>query len=284
MLLLLLFLLFYPQVLQSLRYLNAFTNNSVADGNRTVQLRVTDSAGAISNTVTVIVVVEDRNDEPTVMIDDSITFEEGGNSIEIVTQHLVDIMDEEMNNISSIDITLSSPNGQLDQNERLFLRTPLFPMLLDAMVTRTQITLDAEGTVEQYEEVLRAVRYINQEDEPTCFVNGEERLQRVLTVMITDNNPVTPSTVTHIIGISITLINDNAPRLVLRSDCPGPLPVGIFSSSPFTSLHKRDTSSLKPHRMLQLKKKAVSGQLRPVRHSTTFFTLLIFSPLLFRVQ
>ena len=41
-------------------------------------------------------------------------------------------------------------------------------MLLDAMVTKTEVTLDTEGTVEQYEEVLKAVRYVNQEDEPTC--------------------------------------------------------------------------------------------------------------------
>ena len=85
-------------MLQSLRYLNTLTDNSVADGNRTAQLRVTDGGGATSNTVIVIVVVEDRNDEPTVIIDDSINFEEGGTSIEIVTQHLVDIMDEEMDN------------------------------------------------------------------------------------------------------------------------------------------------------------------------------------------
>ena len=265
-------------MLQSLRYLNTLTDNSVADGNRTAQLRVTDGGGATSNTVIMIVVVEDRNDEPTVIIDDSINFEEGGTSIEIVTQHLVDIMDEEMDNISSIVIALSSPNGQLDQKERLFLRTPLFPMLLDAMVTKTEVTLDVEGTVEQYEEVLKAVRYINQEDEPTCFVSGEERLQRVITVMITDNNPITPSTVAHVIGINITLINDNAPRLMLRSDCPATPPVGIFSSSSFSSMHKRDTTSHRPHRMLQLKKKAISGHFRPVRYCTTLnYTINLFS-------
>ena len=133
-------------------------------------------------------------------------------SIEIVTLHLLDLIDEEMDNISSINVTLSATNGELDELEYIFLRTPLIPLLDFAKVTQTSITINANGTVEEYENILRAIRYINQEDEPTYYANAttSEVLERKITITITDSDEK-PSTAVHYIAINITLINDNRP-------------------------------------------------------------------------
>ena len=207
--------------------------------------------------MTISIAVSERNDQPSVTIDEIIQFTEGSKSVEIVTLHLIDIIDEEMNNITSINITLTATNGDLDEEDKIFIRTPSHPPITNAAnVTNRLVYIPFEGTVEQFEEVLKSIRYVNQEDEPTYYVNvtSREKLNRVIIVQIIDNNATHPSLAEHHILINMTLVNDNAPVINLNltsSSCLTSYP-GVINN-----LQKRDMHSFgtRLKRRLQLKRK-----------------------------
>ena len=231
-------------------------NNSVTDGVRTVTLLVNDTKGYNSETVTISLAVSERNDQPSVTIDEVIQFTEGSKSVDIVTLHLIDIIDEEMNNITNINITLTATNGDLDEEDKIFIRTPFYPLITYADVTNRSVYISFEGTVEQFEEVLKSIRYVNQEDEPTYYVNvtSKEKLNRVIIVQIIDDNVTHPSLAEHHILINMTLVNDNTPVINLNltsSSCLTSYP-GVLNN-----LQKRDTRSFgtRLKRRLHLKRK-----------------------------
>ena len=206
--------------------------------------------------MTISIAVSERNDEPSVTIDEIIQFTEGSKSVDIVTLHLLDIIDEEMNNISSINITLTATNGDLDEEDIIFIRTPFYPLITYADVTNRSVYISFEGTVEQFEEVLKSIRYVNQEDEPTYYVNvtSKEKLERVIIVQIIDNNATHPSLAEHHIMINMTLVNDNAPVIKLNltnSSCLTSYP-GVVNN-----LQRRDVQSFgtRLKRRLHLKRK-----------------------------
>ena len=210
------------QVLSSLSYINLLHNNSVSTGTRIITVQINDTSAASSQLVTVSLYVSNRNDEPALKIDATIQFTEGATSIDIVTLHLVDIIDEEMNNISSINVTLTATNGKLDEGDVIFIRTPYHPLIDLAEVTNRSVFLSTEGSVEQYEGVLRSILYVSLEDEPTYYINttSKEKLNREIIVQITDNNPTHPSVAEHRIAINMTLINDNVPVInITNSSC-----------------------------------------------------------------
>lgn len=219
--------------------------------------------------MTISIAVSERNDQPSVTIDEIIQFTEGSKSVDIVTLHLLDIIDEEMNNISSINITLTATNGDLDEEDIIFIRTPFYPLITYADVTNRSVYISFEGTVEQFEEVLKSIRYVNQEDEPTYYVNvtSKEKLERVIIVQIIDNNATHPSLAEHHIMINMTLVNDNAPVIKLNltnSSCLTSYP-GVVNN-----LQRRDVQSFgtRLKRRLHLKRKT-----NDVLGLVSFFTM-----------
>jgi cysteine-rich repeat protein len=226
----------YEQVLRTLSYENLFTNNSLSDGVRTVVMQVNDTYGDSSQLVTILLHANERNDEPTVQIDESLQFTEGSRSVRIVTTHLLKIIDEEMNNISSINITLTATNGDLDPSDNIFVRTPIYPLITRANLTNTSLILYADANVNEYEEVLRSILYINQEDEPTYYANAttREKLQREIIITLTDDNSTHPSTAIHRISINLVLINDNRPVITLKFSDPS-----CLATYPHSNMQRR---------------------------------------------
>ena len=243
------------QVIQTLRYRSLLTNNSISNNTRTIRLWVEDIYGLTSDVVTISLVVKIRNDEPDVKIDETIHYTENALSIAIVTQHLLDIVDEEMHNISSMNITLVALNGKLDEGDIIFLRSPKTALSQAAELMPKQVYVNYTATVEDYEEFLRSVRYINEEEEPTYLANVTTRevLNREVLLQITDSAP-SPSTAIHRIKINLTLINDNKPVVslnVANGSC--------LSSYPGGSISKRSAplSGRRPYRRLDMRKKAM---------------------------
>ena len=158
--------------------------------------------------------------------------------IRTALSHLIDIMDEELHNISSLSIELISTNGDLDPTDSIFLRSPMSLPFLDDFAsppTTTSIEIALNATVEVYEQALRAVYFDNSEAEPTIFNATGANLTRVVVIRITDTNFAGPgvdtsnifnanlgtSSTTVRIGINIEPINDNRPRIRILADPPG---------------------------------------------------------------
>ena len=225
-------------------------NDSIVSGIRNISIQAMDVYGFNSEQIDIFIDVQTRNDEPELIVNDMLQFTEGSTSIEIATPHMLALMDEEKNGISELCVTLNGVNGPLDEDEFLILRTTQ-TRLLDSLVyePRNICTTD-EGSVEDYEDFLRSIRYINQEDEPSYYVNGSKtRLVREIVVKITDNGSI-PSTATHRIEVMITLVNDNKPLIsinVVNSSC--------IANHPFTEASrysKRDTDWIsRLHKRLQ---------------------------------
>lgn len=147
--------------------------------------------------------------------------------------HLIDIMDEEMHNISSLNVELIATNGNLDPTDSIFLRSPMSLLFLNNFVTppnTTFIHIALNATVEVYEQALRAIYFDNSEIEPTIFNATGANLTRVVVIRITDTNfPDSGSdnaelgtTTTEIrIGINIQPINDNPPRILILAEPQG---------------------------------------------------------------
>ncbi|XP_019864320.1 PREDICTED: uncharacterized protein LOC109593738 [Amphimedon queenslandica] len=259
----------YGKVLQSLAYVNLLKNNSITNGVRNITLQITDIGDLDSSILTIMLTVRSRNDEPNLVIDEIIQYTETPTeppeNVHIVTLHLVSIIDEEMDNISSINITLTATNGALDENEQIYIAGSN-DLLNKAIVTSTSIYIPCEGTVTEYVQVLRSIKYVNSEEEPTYYANPatREKLQRVIIVELTDNNATSPSTATHRILVNLTLINDNNPNISLRftdgSSCAVSRPGG-------SRLHvnRRSTRSVRSNssqKRLQIKRKGRT-MLRP---------------------
>ena len=218
-----------------------------------------------SEMLMVYIDVTERNDEPDVQIDETIHFTEGSKSIQIVTLHLIDIMDEEMDNISRINVTYAATNGKLDTNEQIFIHG-LASLFQFADVTFNQILIEKEATFEEYEDVLRNIRYVNQEDEPTFYANVTTReiLQREVIIALTDNNATHPSVAVHRIMINLTLVNDKVPVIVINTTNTSCLAVPP-TVPPVNTPQKRDTLAVAPfsakihRRRLQLKRKSAKA-------------------------
>ena len=149
--------------------------------------------------------------------------------------HLIDIMDEEMHNISSLSIELIATNGNLDPTDSIFLRSPMSLLFLDnfaAPPTTTLINITLNATVDVYEQALRAIYFDNSEIEPTIFnaTGTNLTLTRVVVIRITDtnfpdsgmDNAELGTTTTEIrIGINIQPINDNRPRILILAEPQG---------------------------------------------------------------
>ena len=234
-------------------YVNLIQDNSITNGVRNITLQVTDIGGLYSSGITIMLAVRSRNDEPDVTIDEVLQFTEGSSSVYIIRLDLIKIIDEEMDNIASMNITLTATNGALDDGEFLFPQSAS-RLLNKATITDYSIYILCEGTVSEYEEVLRSIKYINEEDEPTYYANTatREKLQRVITIKLTDNNATSPSTAVHHILVNLTLVNDNIPNITLglTDTCEASRPGG---SRP--GINKRSARSVSSHQLKRLKVK-----------------------------
>lgn len=195
--------------------------------------------------------VRSRNDEPDVTIDEVLQFTEGSSSVYIIRLDLIKIIDEEMDNIASMNVTLAATNGALDDEESILLQSD--PLCNKEDITQYSIYIPCEGTVSQYEEVLRSIKYINEKDEPTYYANAatREKLQRVITIKLTDNNETSPSTAVHHILVNLTLVNDNVPNITLGltdTSCEAIRPGG-------SGINKRSARSVSSHQLKRLKVK-----------------------------
>ena len=170
-------------------------------------------------------------------MDHTITFIENGDSIPITQTFLTSLGDEEGHNISRMTVNLTALNGQLDKNEFIFFRTPGgvdFLNHLNMPLTDRYISISVNSSASIYEQALTSIFYLNDEEEPTIYnsSNGTDRLMRAIIISITDTNYIDPttdpavaadadmgiSTTTIRIGIEITPVNDNRPRILIRSD------------------------------------------------------------------
>ena len=208
-------------------YTNLHMNNLVTDGQRTITISANDTSGTISNTLTLLINVTERNDGPAIDLGNGnnagfeVTYTENGPSVPLGISHLIRVMDEEGHNISSMDIQLLSTNGELDEGDILFLHTPVaLPFLSDpnTVITDRMISINFTGDGTDYTNALQAVRYINTEVEPTLFVNGY-RLIREVVIRITDASTLPAATTNEVrVTVQIEPINDNAPRIIINSD------------------------------------------------------------------
>ena len=216
------------QILNSVTYTNLHTDNSITEGQRNITLITTDTGSLTSDTLTILINVARRNDGPAVDlgggedINLAITYIENGPSVPIGLSHLIKVMDEEGNNISSMTIELVSTNGELDDGDYIFLRTPMaLPFLFDprTVVTDKLINISLPGDSVLYMQAIQAVRYINTEHEPTLFVNESTTLSREVIIRITDTSTTTlPETNEVRVIVTIQPINDNAPKIIINSD------------------------------------------------------------------
>lgn len=208
-------------------YTNLYMNNLLTDGQRAITISANDTSGSISNTLTLLINVTERNDGPAIELGNGtnagfdVTYTENGPSVPLGVSHLIQVMDEEGHNISSMDIQLVSTNGDLDPGDILFPQSPMsLPFISDpnTVITDTMISINFTGDSTYYTNALRAVQYINTEVEPTLFVNGS-RLIREVVIRITDASTVTAPTTNEVrVTVQIEPINDNAPRIIINSD------------------------------------------------------------------
>lgn len=208
-------------------YTNLHMNNLVIDGQRAITISANDTSGSISNTLTLLINVTERNDGPAIDLGNGnnagfdVTYTENGPSVELGLSHMIQVMDEEGHNISSMVIQLVSTNGELDEGDILFLHTPMaLPFISDpnTVITDRMISINLPGDSTDYTSALQAVRYINTENEPTLFVNGSYLIREVV-IRITDTSTLpAPSTNEVRVTVQIEPINDNAPRIIINSD------------------------------------------------------------------
>lgn len=216
------------QILNSITYANLYTDNSVTEGQRNITLITTDTGSLTSNTLIILIDVAKRNDGPAIdlgggeNIDFAVTYIENGPSVPIGLSHLIRVIDEEEDKISSITFELVSINGELDDGDYIFLRTPMaLPFLFDTntVITDKLINISLTGDSILYTQAIQAVRYINTELEPTLFVNESTILSREVVIRITDVS-TTPIPETNEVRVFITIqpVNDNAPKIIINSN------------------------------------------------------------------
>lgn len=212
------------QILQSLNYRNLHMNDSVTDGQRNTTIFVQDTLNRESDSITAYVNVVDRNDGPVVMLTDEAdavtVFVENGPSIPIGVFHLIQVMDEEGNNISSMDVNLTAINGNLDPEEIIFPQTPVFLQFLSdprTVITDTFIHIEVNSRPEMYIQALRSVYYSNRALEPTIFNETGSNLTRQVLIRITDAVVGSQTTTEFRVTILTETINDNAPRITINT-------------------------------------------------------------------
>lgn len=170
----------------------------------------------------------ERNDGPAIDLgggeneDFVVTYVENGPPVAIGLSHLIEVMDEEGNNVSSVTIELVSTNGELDAEDFIYLGTPMaLPFVLDpnTVITGKLINITLTGDGASYTQAIQSVRYVNTREEPTLFVNGTTNLSREVVIRITDASTV-PSPTTNEVRVRVRIepINDNAPRIIINSD------------------------------------------------------------------
>ncbi len=236
--------------------MNTIENDTIPIGFRTLFIITNDTFNAQSETVSIDINVQSRNDEPEIVINDMLQFVEGSTSIEIATPHILSLMDEEQHGISKLTVTLVGVNGGLDEEDSLVLRLIETNLLETLETNHTYISTSDPGTVQDYEDFLRSIRYINEAVEPTYYVNltSKELLERRIVIEITDDGPI-KSTAVYTIMINITLRNDEKPVIrinLVDTGCLATYPEGLSSQ-----YSKRDTSSLnRLHRRLQNKRRS----------------------------
>jgi cysteine-rich repeat protein len=218
----------YTEILRSLTYTNLYTNDTVSDGVRTISISATDTGGLQStNTLTILVDVDRRNDGPAVDLGAgndqgfTVNYVEGEPSVAIGISHLISISDEEGDAVSSMEVELVATNGPLDDGDTLFLRTPVaLPVIShpNTTITRTSISASYLDSNSDYVDTLRALRYINTEDEPTLFVNDGVRFYREIVIRITDSVLPVPTTNVVRVTVEIEPINDKTPRIIINSE------------------------------------------------------------------
>ena len=167
-----------------------------------------------------------RNDMPVLDLgggentDFTITYVEDAPSIAVAVFHLTSLMDEEDNDISSLNITLLSTNGMLDPGEAIFFRTPTaLPIFFDPRNTfeATFIYVEMNDTTVSYVDLLRSLRYTNTELEPTLTNAEGENITREIVIQITDDNFGDRATTEIRVGIEIQTVNDNRPQIFINS-------------------------------------------------------------------
>ncbi len=232
-------------------YRNLHTTNQVADGRRRITLSVNDTEQLSSDIITVEIDVGDRNDAPSIDLGAgqgmnlNVTFVENGLSVPIVLPHLLDVMDEENHNISRLTVELRATNGELDQTDAIFLRSPLALQFVNDFRTEPTTTLfdiSLNATTATYREIFLSIFYDNNELEPTLFTSNGSLLNREVLITVYDNNffrngemntedsnfddNFGVGVVMLRVNIMIQTINDNRPRILIRA-----LPDGCGQSS-----------------------------------------------------
>ena len=253
------------QILNSLTYTNLYSNDSITEEQRNITIVTTD-ADFYNQSLTIFIDVFKRNDGPIINLggeDDtefSIVFVENEESVAIGLTHLISITDEEEDSVSNITIELVSTNGPLDEKDSIFLRTPMPISILDIpslYISTTMISISMVDNGDQYEQILRAVRYTNRELEPTLYNVEGAKLQREIVIRITDNSTDPAPTISeHRVNVIIQPINDNAPRIIINpdprcvtEDCCSNIedrPISRRSTDALRRVHKRRRRSMVP--------------------------------------
>ena len=141
-----------------------------------------------------------------------------------------------MHNISSLSLTLSTTNGDLDPGETIYIRSPMVDLVpyLTYPFSDTAINIAVNESIEFYENVLKYAYYYNPLDEPTILNANKSILTRVVVIEITDDNfvdsGVNPNavfnadlgvtTTTVSVFVRIQPINDKRPRILINAE-PG---------------------------------------------------------------
>ena len=220
----------FQTVVSSVRYNNTFEGDfATFVGNRTIEILATDSQGAVSQSVRLTIAIEARNDPPILNLGSGLgqnwtfSFTEFNSSSptnptneeHIVLLPIADISDEENNRISKLTIQLAVSNGQLDPNEFIFVRSPLFTLFdnttfnIKWYTTGTYMEFNGEASALNYTNILRGIFYTNDENEPTLFNLGGRYLRFEL-------SDVLGATSVSFTVIDTIPINDNKPVLLLR--------------------------------------------------------------------
>lgn len=239
-------MVFIHQILQSLGYLNKIQNDAIIDeGLKTVLIMANDTHDAESDIVEIIITLTATDDQPVFVINDIIDFTEGSTSVDIATPEILSLMDEENDDIESLSILLYATNGIIDEEDSLVYRSKKF---IPDDFNRTHIIYNQSASIEDFEEFLRSVRYINQADEPTYYANAtsKEILKRMIRVTFTPDNGKEQI---YDIPINITLVNDEKPMILIglyNNTCNASHPTGQSSKYSkrdvhflFNKLHKR---------------------------------------------
>ncbi|KAI6649620.1 hypothetical protein LOD99_6624 [Oopsacas minuta] len=219
----------YQAITNSVRYSNIYDGDFTAiDGNRTLRITVSDLDNFPSLPVELTIQLVATNDPPLLDIGSGLgmnwTFEFtefNGSSLDnpsneehIVLLPFLEIFDEENDTIASLSATLVVANGGLDPNEYVFIRSPELGLFdnssnIQSYSTGQFLLFYGNGSAKNYTDILRALFYTNDENEPSLFPLGD----RFVVITITDVKGASSSVYSIIDTIPI---NDNKPIVYIR--------------------------------------------------------------------